>query len=79
MRRILACTGVLGGGTAHVFALAAATAILFPQGTLVSSGWNGSVMFTKAMPALGGGGVFVDDIIEMPLVEAPQAVPGVAP
>ena len=39
MRRILVCTGVLGGGTALVFALAAATAMLFPQGALVSGGW----------------------------------------
>jgi hypothetical protein len=41
MRRILICTGVLGGGTALVFALAALTAVAFPQGTLVSTGWNG--------------------------------------
>ena len=79
MRRILVCTGVLGGGTALVFALAAATAMLFPQGTLVASGWNGNVMFTERMPGFGGGDVFVDDVIEMPMVEAPQAVPGVVP
>lgn len=41
MRRILVCTGVLGGGTAIVFALAALTATLFPTGTSVSSTWNG--------------------------------------
>lgn len=49
MRRILVCTGVLGGGTALVFALAAATSMLFPQGTLVPAGWNGggTMMFAK--------------------------------
>jgi hypothetical protein len=41
MRRILICTGVLGGGTALVFALAALTATLFPQGTLVQAQWGG--------------------------------------
>lgn len=44
MRRILICSGVLGVGTALVFAAAALTATLFPNGTLVSSGWNGGVM-----------------------------------
>jgi hypothetical protein len=43
MRRILVCTGILGGGTALVFALAALTAVAFPQGTLVATGWNGGV------------------------------------
>ena len=42
MKRILVCTGVLGGGTALVFALAALTAIAFPQGTRVAAGWNGA-------------------------------------
>jgi hypothetical protein len=41
MQRILVCTGILGGGTALVFALAALTAIAFPQGTRVAAGWNG--------------------------------------
>jgi hypothetical protein len=59
MRRILLCTGVLGGGTALVFALAAATALAFPQGTLVNAGFNGNADFRGggvrlAMPALGG-------------------------
>jgi hypothetical protein len=39
---MLVCTGVLGGGTALVFALAALTAIAFPQGTRVATGWNGA-------------------------------------
>jgi hypothetical protein len=41
MRRILICSGILGGGTAIVFALAALTASLFPNGTVLSTGWNG--------------------------------------
>jgi hypothetical protein len=44
MRRILICSGVLGVGTALVFAAAALTANLFPNGTLVSSGWNGGMI-----------------------------------
>ena len=56
MRRILICTGVLGGGTAIVFALAGLTALAFPQGSVVASGWNGGwskgVMVEQApMPA----------------------------
>jgi len=42
MRRILVLTGVLGGGTAVVFALAAMTSALFPNGTMVSSSWSGA-------------------------------------
>ena len=41
MTRALICTGVLGGGTAVVFALALAVSLLFPQGSLVPAGWNG--------------------------------------
>jgi hypothetical protein len=41
MRRILTLTGVLGGGTALVFVLAALTSALFPNGTTVSTSWNG--------------------------------------
>jgi len=54
MRRILVCTGVLGGGTALVFALAAATAMLFPQGALVSGGWAVPVVTNMTMPLSGG-------------------------
>jgi hypothetical protein len=76
MRRILVCTGVLGGGTALVFALAAMTAIAFPNGTMVSAGWSGG-------PVVGGwnGGVvpapapvFVP-AIEPPMVEGGIAIP----
>ncbi len=80
MRRILVCTGVLGGGTALVFALAATTAMLFPQGTLVSPGWNQGVMFGKPVNAFARGPVMIDDVIAMPAVEAPAtAVPELAP
>ena len=79
MRRILVCTGVLGGGTAIVFALAAATSVLFPQGTLVPAGWNGNVMFGKGVPVFGGP-VMLDDVITVPTVEAPGiAIPDPAP
>lgn len=53
MRRLLVCTGVLGGGTALVFALAAATSMLFPQGTLVPAGWNGGGTMMFAKPGMG--------------------------
>ncbi|HYO44030.1 MAG TPA: hypothetical protein VES19_12595 [Candidatus Limnocylindrales bacterium] len=80
MRRVLVCTGVLGGGTALVFALAAATAMLFPQGTLVGSGWNGGMMFAKPVPEIGGGPVFLDDVVVMPAVEQPAiTIPDAVP
>ena len=47
MRRILICSGVLSVGTALVFAAAALTATLFPNGTLVSTGWNGGGMWDR--------------------------------
>jgi len=55
MKRILVCTGVLGGGTALVFALAAMTAIAFPQGTRVAAGWNGANGGPWVTDAWGGG------------------------
>lgn len=47
MRRILICSGVLSVGTALVFAVAALTATLFPNGTLLSTGWNGGGMWDR--------------------------------
>jgi len=41
MRAAAIVSGVLGAGTVLVFAAAALVANLFPNGTLVSSGWNG--------------------------------------
>jgi hypothetical protein len=66
MRRILVCTGVLGGGTALVFALAAATALMFPQGTVVSAGWNSDMRMM-------GGGVFLGGVQKVggPVLVAP--------
>ena len=55
MQRILVCTGVLGGGTALVFSLAALMAIAFPQGTLVAAGWNGANGGPLVKDAWGGG------------------------
>jgi hypothetical protein len=80
MRRILVCTGVLGGGTALVFALAAATSMLFPQGTLVSTaGWGLNERFMKEN-AFPRGPAILDDVMVMPAVEAPAvAVPDPAP
>jgi hypothetical protein len=77
MRRILVCTGVLGGGTALVFALAAMTAIAFPNGTTVNAGWNGGPMVRGGwngglVPAPAP--VFVP-AIEPPMVEGDIAIP----
>ena len=55
MKRILVCTGILGGGTALVFALAALTAIAFPQGTRLAAGWNGANGGPWVKDAWGGG------------------------
>ena len=68
MRRVVICSGVLGGGSALVFALAAVTATLFPHGTIVPTnqvGW-------------GGGGVWVDDVRMMPNA-GPLAIPVAEP
>ena len=65
MRRVVICSGVLGGGTALVFAVAALTASLFPHGTTVpSSMWGG-----------GGGVMRVDDVgmpMVMPAIDEPD-------
>jgi hypothetical protein len=47
MRAAVIVSGVLGAGCAIVFAAAALTATLFPNGTLVSGGWNGNAGFDK--------------------------------
>ena len=62
MRRVVICSGVLGGGTALVFALAAATAALFPQGTIVASnqfGWGGGVWREDVRFAPAGGPIAI--------------------
>ena len=48
MRRILICSGVLGGGTALVFGAAALTAVLIPPGRIVPQ--NQNIMFSRAVP-----------------------------
>lgn len=63
MRRILICSGVLGGGTALVFGAAALTAVLIPPGRIVPQ--NQDIMLARPMPVMvapalpigdGGGG-----------------------
>ena len=65
MRPILIVSGVLGGGTALVFAAAGLVATLFPNGTLVNaSPWNNGAVFAKggvAMPMPAPMPVIVDD------------------
>jgi hypothetical protein len=67
MRRVLVVSSVLGIGTALVFAAAALTATLFPNGTVVGGGWNGGMMVNK-----GGWGVAAP-------VPAPVVMPDVPP
>jgi len=72
MRRILICTGVLGGGTALVFALAALTATLFPHGTVVQGQWGpwgGGVVPLGGVMRVG-----VDDMTIGPGTVAPVQV-----
>jgi len=63
--RALAVTAVLGIGTALVFAAAALTATLFPNGTLVNAGWNGGMW----------GGKGWDVAVPMPAPDVLEAVP----
>ena len=75
MRRILICTGVLGGGTALVFAAAALTAMLIPPTRVVPQ--NPNVMFDARMRADVSGQVLTvsgtgPDIVALP---APQETP----
>ena len=72
MRRILACTGILGGGTALVFVLAALTAVAFPQGTLISTGWNGGGWAKDGW----GGGVVPVPMPDVRWAPAVEQVPG---
>ena len=60
--RALQVTGVLGLGTALVFALAAATATLFPNGTVVNQSWGG----------MWRNDVGWDVAVPMPAIEAPM-------
>lgn len=49
MQRILICTGVLGGGSALVFAAAAVTSVLIPPSLIVPQ--SQGFMTRQAMPA----------------------------
>jgi hypothetical protein len=86
MRRILVCTGVLGGGTALVFALATLTAIAFPNGSTMATSWGGGwakpmLMGVEPVPALVERAVIVDDAgADWPVaVPGPVAVPAPEP
>jgi hypothetical protein len=68
MRNGLIVTGVLGLGTAAVFALAALASAAFPQGGTVAGmwngGWGGGIGIAKPMPmpiAVPAPGLVVDD------------------
>lgn len=84
MRRIVICSGVLGGGTALVFALAAATATLFPHGTVVPTnqfGWGGGMWMEErvrmapiGIPELQADEMVVDGVFVDPKVDV-QVVP----
>jgi hypothetical protein len=76
MRRALICGGILGGGTALVFALAAVVAMAFPQGSLVAGGWNGGFGGSGAVRAVNIGPKILqtvttdfaaDDVVTQPL------------
>lgn len=65
MRRILICTGVLGGGTALTFAAAALVATMFPTGNLVYGQQN--VVFDRGFGVgVGGNGVIVAPPVAQP-------------
>jgi hypothetical protein len=62
MRQIVIVSGVLGGGSALVFAAAAVVASAFPTGALVpTQGWNQGG-FVRAMPGFRGGPIMMDDM-----------------
>jgi hypothetical protein len=68
MRAAAVVTGVLGAGTAFVFAAAAVVSALFPSGSLVQSGWNGG--------CFDCGGGWAKPGIGVP-VPMPMPVPGI--
>jgi hypothetical protein len=66
MKRILICTGVLGGGTALVFAAAAIAATLAPAGQLVPGNFQQAQMFGGLRgggPLLVGNGGVITKVI----------------
>ena len=67
MRSVVIVSGVLGMGTAVVFALAAVAASMFPDGGTVMSGWNGGMRNF-------GGGVVVGGPVPPPIVVNDQGI-----
>ncbi len=65
MKRILICTGVLGGGTALVFAAAALAASIAPAGQLVPGNWqqNSAIGGRLGGPILVGNGGVITKVI----------------
>jgi hypothetical protein len=70
MRRILICTGILGGGTALTFAAAALAATLLPGGTIVPA--NNGVFMGGGMVNKGG---FAMPIAAPIAIDSPGPVP----
>ncbi len=60
MKRILICTGVLGGGTALVFAAAALAASFAPAGDLIPGTWQQTGVM-RGGPVMLGGGVMLQN------------------
>jgi hypothetical protein len=65
MKRILVCTGVLGGGTALVFAAAVGASVAFPNGGTIAA--SNEMMFMKGGPVpvagFGGAGMTTTTIV----------------
>jgi hypothetical protein len=75
MRRILICSGILGGGTALTFAAAALTATLLPSGPLVpASPWSQNVFAGKGGSMVAPMPVPAPVVIDVP--EKTEVSPG---
>jgi hypothetical protein len=68
MRPFVIVTGVLGTGTVLVFVLAGLVATLFPNGTLVNSGWNGGCINC----GIGGGAIGAPMPVPIPAPGIPE-------
>ena len=64
MKRILICTGILGGGTAVVFAAAALASVLAPAGALIPGNFQQGVPVSATLggPFLNQGGVIISNV-----------------
>jgi len=72
MRAAAVVTGVLGAGTAFVFAAAAVVSALFPSGAMVPSGWNGGCFDCGGGWGKPGIGVPVPLPVPMPAPGIPE-------